>query len=71
MPPAARSALEEKNLYENAKALIDAVLRAKPPSSKGKLCQEHLHFFHDEPRHLGGRGLGGDPRLIVFEVVTL
>jgi len=27
---------EEKNLYENAKALIDAVVRAKPASSKGK-----------------------------------
>jgi ribosomal protein L1 len=26
---------EEKKLYENAKSLIDAVLRAKPPSSKG------------------------------------
>ncbi len=34
--PCGKIRFEEKNLYENAKALIDAVLRAKPPSSKGK-----------------------------------
>ena len=34
--PFGKIRFEEKNLYENAKALIDAVLRAKPPSSKGK-----------------------------------
>jgi large subunit ribosomal protein L1 len=34
--PCGKIRFEEKNLYENARALIDAVLRAKPPSSKGK-----------------------------------
>ncbi len=34
--PCGKIRFEEKNLYENAKALIEAVLRAKPPSSKGK-----------------------------------
>ena len=34
--PCGKIRFEEKNLYENAKALIDAVLRAKPASSKGK-----------------------------------
>jgi len=34
--PCGKIHFEEKNLYENAKALIDAVLRAKPASSKGK-----------------------------------
>jgi large subunit ribosomal protein L1 len=34
--PCGKIQFEEKNLYENAKALIDAVLRAKPASSKGK-----------------------------------
>ena len=34
--PCGRIRFDEKNLYENARALIDAVLRAKPPSSKGK-----------------------------------
>jgi len=34
--PCGKIKFEEKNLYENARALIEAVLRAKPPSSKGK-----------------------------------
>ncbi len=34
--PCGKIQFEEKNLYENAKALIDAVVRAKPASSKGK-----------------------------------
>ncbi len=34
--PCGKIQFEEKNLYENAKALIDAVIRAKPASSKGK-----------------------------------
>ena len=34
--PCGKIRFEEKNLYENAKALIEAVLRAKPASSKGK-----------------------------------
>jgi len=34
--PCGKLRFEEKNLYENAKALIEAVVRAKPPSSKGK-----------------------------------
>jgi large subunit ribosomal protein L1 len=34
--PCGKIQFDEKNLYENAKALIDAVLRAKPASSKGK-----------------------------------
>jgi large subunit ribosomal protein L1 len=34
--PCGRIQFDEKSLYENAKALIDAVVRAKPPSSKGK-----------------------------------
>jgi len=34
--PCGKIQFEEKNLYENARALIDAVLRAKPASSKGK-----------------------------------
>jgi large subunit ribosomal protein L1 len=34
--PCGKIQFEEKSLYENAKALIDAVLRAKPTSSKGK-----------------------------------
>jgi large subunit ribosomal protein L1 len=34
--PCGKIQFEEKSLYENAKALIDAVLRAKPASSKGK-----------------------------------
>jgi len=34
--PCGKIRFEERNLYENAKALIDAVLRAKPASSKGK-----------------------------------
>ena len=34
--PFGKIQFNEKSLYENAKALIDAVIRAKPPSSKGK-----------------------------------
>jgi large subunit ribosomal protein L1 len=34
--PCGKIQFEEKNLYENAKALIEAILRAKPASSKGK-----------------------------------
>jgi large subunit ribosomal protein L1 len=34
--PCGKIQFDEKNLYENAKTLIDAVLRAKPASSKGK-----------------------------------
>ncbi len=34
--PCGKIRFEEKNLYENARTLIEAVLRAKPPSSKGK-----------------------------------
>jgi large subunit ribosomal protein L1 len=34
--PCGKIQFDQKPLYENAKALIDAVLRAKPPSSKGK-----------------------------------
>jgi large subunit ribosomal protein L1 len=34
--PCGKIQFEEKSLYENAKALIDAVIRAKPASSKGK-----------------------------------
>jgi len=34
--PCGKIQFEEKSLFENAKALIDAVLRAKPASSKGK-----------------------------------
>jgi large subunit ribosomal protein L1 len=34
--PFGKIQFEEKSLYENAKALIDAVIRAKPASSKGK-----------------------------------
>jgi large subunit ribosomal protein L1 len=34
--PCGKIQFEQKNLYENARALIEAVLRAKPPSSKGK-----------------------------------
>jgi len=34
--PCGKIRFDEKNLFDNAKALIEAVLRAKPPSSKGK-----------------------------------
>lgn len=34
--PCGKVQFDEKSLYENARALIDAVIRAKPPSSKGK-----------------------------------
>ncbi len=34
--PCGKVQFEEKNLYENIRALIDAVIRAKPASSKGK-----------------------------------
>jgi len=34
--PVGKIQFEEKNLLENARAFIDAVLRAKPPTSKGK-----------------------------------
>ncbi len=34
--PCGKIQFDQKNLYENARALIEAVLRAKPPSSKGK-----------------------------------
>jgi large subunit ribosomal protein L1 len=34
--PCGKIQFEEQSLYENAKALIDAVIRAKPASSKGK-----------------------------------
>jgi large subunit ribosomal protein L1 len=34
--PCGKIQFDDKNLYENAKALIEAVLRAKPASSKGK-----------------------------------
>ncbi len=34
--PCGKIRFEEKNLYENARALIEAVIRAKPASSKGK-----------------------------------
>jgi large subunit ribosomal protein L1 len=34
--PCGKIRFDEKNLYENAKTLIEAVIRAKPASSKGK-----------------------------------
>ncbi len=34
--PCGKIRFDEKSLYENARALIDAVIKAKPPSSKGK-----------------------------------
>jgi large subunit ribosomal protein L1 len=34
--PCGKVRFEAKQIYENAKALIDAVLRAKPSNSKGK-----------------------------------
>ena len=34
--PCGKIQFDDKNLYENAKALIEAVIRAKPASSKGK-----------------------------------
>lgn len=34
--PCGKIRFDEKSLYENARALIEAVIRAKPPSSKGK-----------------------------------
>jgi len=34
--PCGKIQFDEKRLYENARTLIEAVLRAKPPSSKGK-----------------------------------
>jgi large subunit ribosomal protein L1 len=34
--PCGKLQFEEKSIFENAKALIDAVVRAKPTSSKGK-----------------------------------
>src|SRR5512136_2470252 len=34
--PCGKIQFEQKQIYENAKALIDAVLRAKPATSKGK-----------------------------------
>jgi large subunit ribosomal protein L1 len=34
--PCGKIQFDEKSLFENAKALIEAVVRAKPPSSKGK-----------------------------------
>ena len=34
--PCGKIQFDQKQIYENAKALIEAVLRAKPPSSKGK-----------------------------------
>jgi large subunit ribosomal protein L1 len=34
--PCGKIQFDEKHLFENAKALIDAVVRAKPTSSKGK-----------------------------------
>jgi large subunit ribosomal protein L1 len=34
--PCGKIQFDEKNLYENARALIEAVIRAKPASSKGK-----------------------------------
>ena len=34
--PFGRSSFTEKNLLENARALVGAVLRAKPPNAKGK-----------------------------------
>jgi large subunit ribosomal protein L1 len=34
--PCGKIQFDEKKIFENAKALIDAVLRAKPPTSKGK-----------------------------------
>jgi len=34
--PLGRTSFEEKNLLENARALVAAVMRAKPPTAKGK-----------------------------------
>jgi large subunit ribosomal protein L1 len=34
--PCGKIQFDEKNLYENIQALIDAVVRAKPATSKGK-----------------------------------
>jgi large subunit ribosomal protein L1 len=37
--PCGKIQFDEKRLYENARALIDAVLRAKPATSKGKFVR--------------------------------
>jgi len=34
--PFGRSSFPEKNLLENVRALVGAVMRAKPPTAKGK-----------------------------------
>jgi len=69
--PCGKIRFEEKNLYVRTPSVDRCRPARQTPEQQGQVCQEYLHFFHDEPRHLGGRGLGGDPRLIVFEVVTL
>ena len=37
--PIGRSSFEEKKLIENARALVSAILRAKPPTAKGKFLR--------------------------------
>ncbi len=37
--PFGRSSFEEKKLIENARALVSAILRAKPPTAKGKFLR--------------------------------
>ena len=37
--PFGRSSFEEKKLVENARALVSAILRAKPPTAKGKFLR--------------------------------
>jgi large subunit ribosomal protein L1 len=37
--PCGKIQFDEQRLYENARALIEAVIRAKPPSSKGKFVK--------------------------------
>ena len=49
-------------LLDNARALIDSVMKAKPPAAKGQVRQVHRAVVHHGPRGEGRPRLRGSPR---------
>ena len=57
--PASARCFDDDKLLENARALADAIQRAKPSGAKGTYVQKVSRQFHDGPRRARRRRLAG------------
>ena len=67
---------DDDKLVENARALADAIQRAKPYRRQGYLCAEGVRQFHDGPRRarryrLAGGIAGSGPTGAAAEILSL